>query len=41
MRISITFSTVWTTKKMEDNMNDLAEYLGFKKKEEKSPTLSS
>lgn len=28
-------------KKMEDNMNDLAEYLGFKKKEEKSPTLSS
>ena len=28
-------------KKMEGNMNDLAEYLGFKKKEEKSPTLSS
>lgn len=28
-------------KKMEDNMNDLAEYLGFKKKEEKLPTLSS
>ena len=36
MRRSITFSTVWTTKKMEDNMNDLAEYLGFKKKKEKS-----